>query len=75
MSSQGGDITYYYKFHAGACDGDIHASQVIEEAYLSLLVGTHKGYYYYVALLSLETVNGVHCDEPAVWFVELATLN
>ena len=30
------------KFHSGTGDGDIHTSQVAEEANLSLVVGSHQ---------------------------------
>ena len=59
------------QFHSGTGDGDIHTSQVAEEAYLSLVVGSHQRNQDDIALLSLEAINGIDADETAVGLEEL----
>ena len=56
------------QFHSGTGDGDIHTSQVAEEANLSLVVATHQRDDDDVALLSLKTVDGVHGDKTPEGF-------
>ena len=53
------------ELHAGTGDGDVHAAQVAEEAYLALVVGAHQRDDDDVALLTLEAVDGVDADERA----------
>ena len=50
------------EFHAGACHGDIHAAQVVQEAYLSLGIASHQTDDYHVAFLPLEAVYGADGD-------------
>ena len=71
MLRQSVSVTKNDDFHACTGDGDIHAPQLAQEAYLSLLVGAYHGDDNNVALLSLETIYGVHRDEPAERFEEL----
>ena len=72
MFGEGFNIADDDEFHAGTGDGNVHAAQVAQETYLSLLVGTHERDDDDVAFLSLEPVNGVHGDKTAVWLVVFA---
>ena len=74
MARHGGGIAEDDEFHAGACDGHVHASEVAQETDLSFVVGTDEGDENDVAFLALETVDGVDADEVAVRFEELAFL-
>ena len=74
MSCQRGGVTQDDEFHPCAGYRHVHPSQVAQESYLTLVVGTHQRYYYHVAFLSLESVNGVHGDEVTVGFEELVFL-
>ena len=56
--------------HAGAGDGDVHTPQVAQEAYLPFVVVAYHADDYHVALLSLETVDGVDADLVAEAAVE-----
>ena len=53
------------ELHACSGHGHIHAPDVGEEANLSLLVGADEADEDYVALLALESVDGVDGDEVA----------
>ena len=61
-------MAYDDEFHSCPCDGDIHATEVGEEAHLPLLVLSHHGDEDDVALLSLETVYGVDGNKVAQGF-------
>ena len=74
MAAKGLDIAENDDLHAGTGDGDVHAAQVTEEAYLSFVVRTDEGDDDDVALLPLEAVDGVHADERAEGLEELALL-
>ena len=50
------------EFHTRACHGDVHASQVAQEANLSLRIVAHEADDYHVALLPLEAVDGADGD-------------
>ena len=53
------------EFHAGSCHRHVHASEVGEEAYLTLFVGADEADEDDVALLALEAVDGVDGDDVA----------
>ena len=53
------------EFHAGSCHRHVHASEVGEEAYLTLFVGADEADEDDVALLALEAVDGVDGDGVA----------
>ena len=72
MACHGRGIAEDDEFHAGACDGHVHASEVAQETDLSFVVGTDEGDEDDVAFLALETIDGVDADEVAVRFEELA---
>ncbi len=72
MARHGRGIAEDDEFHAGACDGHVHASEVAQETDLSFVVGTDEGDEDDVAFLALETIDGVDADEVAVRFEELA---
>ena len=74
MARHGGGIAEDDEFHAGACDGHVHASEVAQETDLSFVVGTDEGDEDDVAFLTLEAVDCVDADEVAVRFEELAFL-
>ena len=63
------------EFHAGAGDGHIHATQIAQESYLPFVVAAHQRDDDNVALLTLETVNGVHADESSHGFQHLTAFN
>lgn len=67
-------IAEYDELHACPCDGNIHAAEVAEEAYLSLIIASHERENDDIALLSLESINGIHRDEMAIGLEELALL-
>lgn len=75
MAGERGDIAKDDKFHAGPRDGYIHAAEVPQEAYLSVLVGSYHRDEDNVSLLTLEAINGIDRDEPAVRFEELTLLD
>ena len=74
MAGHGRGIAQDNQLHPGTGDGHIHPSQVAQEADLSFVVGTDKGDEDDVALLTLETIDGIHTDEVAVGLEELAFL-
>lgn len=53
-------IAHYDELHPCPRYGNVHSPQVAEKAYLSLIVGAYKRYDNDVALLTLESVNGVY---------------
>ena len=53
------------QFHTGTGDRYVHAPQVVQEAYLSILVGPYQTDQDDIAFLPLETVNGVYGDQSA----------
>ena len=65
MAGHGLGIAKDDEFHAGTGNGHVHAAQVAQEANLSFVVGTYQRDDDDVALLSLETVDGVDGDETA----------
>ena len=65
MAGHGFLVTENDDFHAGSGDGDVHASQVAEETYLSVVVGAHERDDDDVALLSLEAVDGIDADKSS----------
>ena len=54
-----GSIAHYYHFHACAGNCHIHAPEVAQEAYATIVVAAHKAYHHHVALLPLKAVDGV----------------
>ena len=62
MARQGVAIAQDDDFHTGTCDGYVHASQVAQETNLSVVVRAYQRDDDDVALLSLESVNGIHAD-------------
>ena len=60
MTSESGGIAEYDELHASPSYGDIHTSQVVEEADVSLLICTHHTDEYHVTLLTLKAIYGVH---------------
>ena len=60
------DFSQYHQLHTGTCDGYIHPSQVIQEAYLPVFIGTHKTDENNIAFLSLEAVYGINGEQAAV---------
>ena len=63
MPCQCSAVAKYDEFHACPCDGDIHAPKVAQESNLALVVCANKRDEYDVALLALETIDGVDGDE------------
>ena len=59
VACQGGGVTQDEEFHAGAGNGDVHATQVAQEADLPGIVGPHERDEDDVALLALEPVDSV----------------
>ena len=49
----------YHQLHAGTGDGYVHSSQVIQETYLSVFIGTDQADENDITFLSLEAVYGV----------------
>ena len=72
MCGHRGSRSKYDELHAGTGDGYIHATQVAQETDLLAVVVAYERYDDYVALLSLETVDGVHADGAAVRAEEFA---
>lgn len=62
---EGGGVAEDDEFHAGAGHGYIHAAEVGEEAYLSVLVGANEGDEDDVSFLALEAIDGIDADEVA----------
>ena len=62
MASHGLHIAENDELHSGTSDGHVHAAQVAEEAYLTVVVGADEGNEDDVALLALEAVDGVDGD-------------
>ena len=62
------------ELHAGACDGYVHAAQVVEEAELSAVVVAHHADNDNVAFLPLEAVDGVDGYLPPQATVEVVHL-
>lgn len=75
MSCQRGGIGQYYEFHAGPCHGYVHAAQILEESYLTVFIGADQADDYHVALLSLESVDGVYAYQAAIWLEERVLLD
>src|SRR3712207_2746451 len=63
MSGQSSDITQYDELHTGPCYGHVHASNVTQEANLSLVIAAHQGDENDVTLLPLKAIHGVDTDE------------
>ena len=63
MSCQRVGVAQDAELHPCAGGGNVHAAQIVQEAYLAFLVGAHQADDNHVALLSLEAVDGVHRDE------------
>jgi len=64
-------ITYNDKFHLSPCDGDIHATEVTEEAYGAVIVVAHHAYHDNITFLTLESVDGIDCDTTTVSLEEI----
>ena len=60
MAGHGRCISEDNQFHACTGDGDIHPTQVAEKTNLAFVIGAHQRDENDIALLALETVNGVH---------------
>ena len=58
------------ELHPGACDGDVHAAKVAQETDIALGIVSDQGNQDDVALLSLESVNGVDGNQTPVRFEE-----
>ena len=65
MVREGGGIPQDDQLHAGTSHGYIHATQVVEKAYLPLCVGTYQADENHVPLLSLEAIHRMDGDEGA----------
>ena len=50
----------YHQLHAGTGYGDIHSSQVIEETYLPIFVGTDKTDENNITFLPLEAIYSIN---------------
>ena len=61
----GGSVSQDRQFHAGTGGSYVHAQRVVQEAYLSILVGPYQTDLDDIAFLPLETVNGVYGDQSA----------
>ena len=59
MAAEGLGIADNDEFHAGTGHGYVHATQVGEEAYLTMVVGSDEADDNHVALLPLKGVDGV----------------
>ena len=57
-----GTVAQDNDLHSGSSDGHIHATQVAKETNLSLIVRAYQRDDDDVALLTLETINGIHAD-------------
>ena len=63
-------VTKDNELHPGACDGNVHAAKVAQETDIALGIVSDQGNQYDVALLSLESVNGVDGNQTPVRFEE-----
>lgn len=68
MFCQCGGIAQYDQFHSGTGDGNIHAAQVVQETYISLVIGSYQADHDHIALLALETVYGMNGNQFAEGF-------
>ena len=75
MAGKGVGGTYDDKFHAGAGHGYVHAAQVAEKAYVAVVVAADKGDDDDVALLTLETIDGVDGNQVAEGFKKGSSLD
>ena len=73
VAGHGSAVAHDKEFHAGSCDGDVHAAQIAQEAYLPFVVVAHEADDDYVAFLTLKTINCVDADEVLEW-LEISTL-
>lgn len=62
------------ELHSGSRHRHVHAAEVFQESYLSLVVGTYQGDENYVSFLPLETIYRIHADQAAVRLEELILL-
>lgn len=58
------------ELHPGACDGNVHAAKVAQETDIAFGIVSDQGNQDDVALLSLESVNGVDGNQAPVRFEE-----
>ena len=63
------------ELHAGSRHRHVHAAEVFQESYLSLVIGTYQRDENHVSFLPLETVHRVDADETAVRLEELILLD
>ena len=63
MAGEGGHIAEDDELHPGTGDCHVHAAEITEETYLSVVIAAHEGDDYHVALLSLESIHRVDGDE------------
>ena len=62
MLSKRRSISQDDELHPGACYRHIHASQVVQETYLTILVGTDQTDENHIAFLTLESVHRIDGD-------------
>lgn len=74
VAGEGLDAANDYEFHLGTGHGDVHTTQVAQEANGAVVVVTHHTYDYDVTLLPLESVNGVDSDAATVALEEVVHL-
>ena len=66
MLRHGALIAQDDELHPGSRHRHIHTAEVLEEAYLSLVIGANEGDEDDITILSLEAIHRVHADETAV---------
>lgn len=66
MLGQCGSIAQNNQFHTGTGDGYVHTAQVIEEANLTVFIGTHQTDKNHVTLLPLKAIHRIDGNQGAI---------
>ena len=65
MAAEGGLMSDQDKFHSSTSDGNVHASQVAQEAHLTRLIAAYHADDDDIALLPLESIDRIDGDQMA----------
>lgn len=74
MAGEGGDGAYDDELHAGSGHGYVHATEISQKTDVAVVVASHEGDDYDVALLPLKAVDGIYGNKMAEGLEERGAL-